>query len=103
MIRSGASAAIGEILPRVRPVINLVRVEPPADGRLVLVADAEATQSDGTTIALSGMRVRTRPKANAGSDLIVLDKPELLSSFEGLEQGGARIALPTCGGRAAAA
>ena len=92
LIRSGVSAAIGEILPRDRSglVINLVRVEPPADGRLVLVADAEATQSDGTTIALSGMRVRTRPKANAGSDLIVLDKPELLSSFEGF---GAKVEL----------
>ena len=83
LVRSGVSAAIGEALPRDRSAlqINLVSVEAPQKGRLVLVADAEVTQSDGRIVRLSGMRVRTTPKADGS--LLVLDRPELVSSFEG--------------------
>jgi hypothetical protein len=84
LVRSGVSAAIGEALPRDRSglVVNLVRVEP-QQNRLILIADAEATQSDGSVVKLSGMRVRTRPTASAGASLVTLDRPELVSSFEG--------------------
>lgn len=84
LLASGVSAAIGEALPRDRSrlVVNLVSVEPPQGGRLVLVADAEAAQSDGSVLRLSGMRVRCTPKV--GRDrLLVLDRPELVSCFEG--------------------
>lgn len=89
LVRSGVSAAIGEALPRDRSglVVNLVRVEP-QQNRLILIADAEATQSDGSVVKLSGMRVRTRPTASAGASLVTLDRPELVSSFEGF---GARL------------
>ena len=70
-------------------MIRLVSVEPPQDGRLVLVADAEATQADGAVMRLSGMRVRTTPRVSAGqANLLVLDRPELVSSFEGF---GAKV------------
>ena len=91
VVRTGVSAAIGEALPRDRDglVISLVSVEPPQDGRLVLVADAEATQSDGSVMRLSGMRVRTTPKVSATQgNMLVLDRPELVSSFEGF---GAKV------------
>jgi len=65
-------------------------VEAPQAGRLVLVADAEATQADGSVLRLNGMRVRTRPRASVGASLIVLDSPELVSSFEGF---GAKVEL----------
>lgn len=64
-------------------VVTLVSVEPPQAGRVVLVADAEALQADGTTLRLSGMRVRCTPKVGSAGRLLVLDRPELLSSFEG--------------------
>lgn len=85
LVRTGVSAAIGEALPRDRSglVINLVRVEPPTRGRLVLVADAEATQSDGSVVRLQGMRVRTTPRASTAERMVLLDTPELVSSFEG--------------------
>ena len=90
LLTSGVSAAIGEALPRDRSalVVSLVRVEAPQDGKLVLVADAEATQADGNVLRLSGMRIRTTPRADAASRLVVLDRPELLSSFEGF---GAKV------------
>lgn len=93
LVRSGVSAAIGEALPRDRSglVINLVSVEPPQAGKLVLVADAEATQSDGSVVRLSGMRVRSTPRVSAAEgNLLVLDRPELVSSFEGF---GAKVEL----------
>ena len=71
------SAAIGEALPRDRSnlVINLINVEPPLDGRLVLVADAEAKQSDGSIVGLKGMRVRCTPRVSLeAGNLLVLDK-----------------------------
>lgn len=92
LVRSGVSAAIGEALPRDRSglVIKLVSVESPAsDGRLVLVADAEATQSDGSVVSLNGMRVRCTPRVSlTDANLLVLDRPELVSSFEGF---GAKV------------
>ena len=92
LLRSGVSAAIGEALPRDSQSlrVNLVRVEALAAGRIVLVADAEALQRDGTTVQLRGMRVRTTPRASAGQRLVLLDKPELVSSFEGF---GAKLEL----------
>ena len=85
LLNSGVSAAIGEALPRDRSalVVTLVSVEPPQAGRLVLVADAEATQADGNVVRLSGMRVRCTPIVGSAGRLLVLDRPELLSSFEG--------------------
>jgi len=77
LVRSGVSAAIGEALPRDRSnlVINLINVEPPLDGRLVLVADAEAKQSDGSIVGLKGMRVRCTPRVSLeAGNLLVLDK-----------------------------
>jgi len=90
VLRTGVSAAIGETLPRDASSlkINLVRVESLAAGRIVLVADADALKEDGTTLELRGMRVRTTPRASAGQRLILLDKPELVSSFEGF---GAKV------------
>lgn len=85
LIRSGISSAIGAALPRDSESlqINLVRVEALEANRIVLVADAEATQSDGNRVQLRGMRVRTAPRASAGQRLVLLDRPELMSSFEG--------------------
>ena len=103
LIRSGASAAIGETLP-IRDGtlrVNLVKAEPPVKGRLVLVADAEVVQSDGRVVTLQGMRVRCTPRASGR--MLVLDAPELISTFEGfgakLEVGlpflrGAGVPLP---------
>ena len=90
LLSSGVSAAIGEALPRDRSglVIQLVKVEPPQDGRLVLVADAQATQSDGSVLQLQGMRVRTTPRTSLQTGLLILDSPELVSSFEGF---GAKV------------
>lgn len=92
LLATGVSAAIGEALPRDRQnlVVKLVRVEAPQDGRIVLVADAEAAQPDGTVIRLSGMRVRCTPRASKTSRLLVLDRPELVSSFSGF---GAKVEL----------
>ena len=45
------------------------------DGRLVLVADAEAKQSDGSIVGLKGMRVRCTPRVSLeAGNLLVLDK-----------------------------
>lgn len=85
LLRTGVSAAIGEALPRDSSSLQfrLVRVESLAAGRIVLVVDADAVQQDGTGVQLRGMRVRTTPRASAGQRLILLDLPELVSSFEG--------------------
>ena len=81
LLRTGASAAIGQQLPEGALNVQLVNVESLTNGRLVLVADAEATQSDGSVVRLQGMRVRTRPRASPTT--LVLDFPELISTFEG--------------------
>ena len=81
LLRTGASAAIGQQLPEGALNVQLVNVESLTNGRLVLVADAEATQSDGSVVRLQGMRVRTRPRASP--TMLVLDFPELISTFEG--------------------
>ena len=81
LLRTGASAAIGQQLPEGALSVQLVNVESLTNGRLVLVADAEATQSDGSVVRLQGMRVRTRPRASP--TMLVLDFPELISTFEG--------------------
>ena len=81
LLRTGASAAIGQQLPEGALSVQLVNVESLTNGRLVLVADAEATQRDGSVVRLQGMRVRTRPRASP--TMLVLDCPELMSTFEG--------------------
>ena len=81
LLRTGASAAIGQQLPEGALSVQLVNVESLTNGRLVLVADAEATQRDGSVVRLQGMRVRTRPRASP--TMLVLDFPELISTFEG--------------------
>jgi len=86
LLKTGVSAAIGETLPEGTLNVELVNVEALANGKLVLVADAEATQSDGSVVRLQGLRVRTRPRASPS--LLVLDTPELISTFEGF---GARL------------
>ena len=103
VVREGASAAIGELLPREKLTVNLRSVESLQAGKVVLVADATTTRDDGSTLALQGMRVRTRVRVGEAGRLVVLDSPELLSTFEGfgatLEVGlpflrGAGIPLP---------
>ena len=103
VVREGASAAIGELLPREKLTVNLRSVESLQAGKVVLVADATTTRDDGSTLALQGMRVRTRARVGEAGRLVVLDSPELLSTFEGfgatLEVGlpflrGAGIPLP---------
>lgn len=90
LIRSGVSAAIGEVLPRDSQAltINLNRVEALQGGRIILQADAESIQRDGTKLALQGMRVRTFVRVNQLDGLVMLDSPELISSFEGF---GAKV------------
>jgi len=103
LLRTGVSAAIREYLPEGTLRVQLVAVEALEAGRLVLVADAEVSQADGSILRLKGLRVRTRPRAQ--SNLLVLDLPELISTFEGfgakLEVGlpflrAAGIPLPEC-------
>ena len=92
-------------MPAVREklTVNLRSVESLQAGKVVLVADATTTRDDGSTLALQGMRVRTRVRVGEAGRLVVLDSPELLSTFEGfgatLEVGlpflrGAGIPLP---------
>ena len=92
LLESGVSAAIGEALgTRGEPgalKVQLERVEAPQGGKLVLVAGAEATQRDGVTRSLTGMRVRCTPRVASNGRLVVLDRPELVSSFEGF---GAKV------------
>jgi len=86
LVRSGVSAAIGEVLPDSSSgplLVTLTKVEALEGGRIVLVADAEGQRADGSTLSLQGMRVRVRPLASPASKVLVLDSPELLSSFEG--------------------
>ena len=92
VLRSGISAAIGEVLPREYENIrfDLRRVESLQRGRVVLQADAEATGADGTRTRLEGMRVRTSIRLDRLSNMVLLDSPELISSFEGF---GAKIEL----------
>lgn len=54
----------------------------------MLQADAEATAADGSVRTLQGMRVRTFVRLSGG--MVLLDSPELVSSFEGF---GAKIEL----------
>jgi len=74
LVRSGVSAAIGEVLP-----------------------------AESSSLVISLTKVRTRPLASRVSRMLVFDTPELLSSFEGfgarLEVGlpflrGAGLSLP---------
>jgi len=89
LLRSGISAAMGEVLPRDSSLkIDLTRVEALQEGRVVLQADAEATAADGSVRTLQGMRVRTFVRLSGG--MVLLDSPELVSSFEGF---GAKIEL----------
>lgn len=92
VLRSGISAAIGEVLPREYESIrfDLRRVEALQRGRVVLQADAEATGADGRLVTLQGMRVRTSVRLDALNNMVLLDSPELISSFEGF---GAKIEL----------
>jgi hypothetical protein len=90
LLRTGVSAAIGETLPDGTLKVSLVKVEPPANGKIVLVADAEATQRDGSTVRLQGARVRTTPRASVADRLLLLDAPELVSTFEGF---GAKVEM----------
>ena len=92
LLRSGISAAIGEVLPREYEslVFDLRRVEALQRGRVVLEADAAATQTDGTVTRLQGLRVRTSVRLDKVSNMVLLDSPELISSFEGF---GAKIEL----------
>lgn len=89
LLRSGISAAMGEVLPRDSSLkIDLTRVEALQEGRVVLQADAEATAADGSVRSLQGMRVRTYVRLSQG--MILLVSPELVSSFEGF---GAKLEL----------
>lgn len=89
LLRSGISAAIGQVLPRDDSLkIDLTRVEALQNGRVVLQADAEATAADGSVRSLQGMRVRTFVRLSEG--MILLVSPELVSSFEGF---GAKVEL----------
>jgi hypothetical protein len=95
LVRSGVSAAIGEILPRdasgLRITLKSVELDESDGGRLVLVADAEAApQADGRLLSLQGLRVRTKPRVptDGSRRLLVLDRPELLSTVEGF---GAKV------------
>eukprot|EP00908_Phaeocystis_cordata_P020345 Transcript_32011.p1 GENE.Transcript_32011~~Transcript_32011.p1 ORF type:complete len:383 (-),score=124.97 Transcript_32011:202-1350(-) len=89
LLRSGISAAIGEVLPRDSSLrFDLTRVEALQEGRVVLQADAEATAADGTRTTLQGLRVRTFVRLSQG--MILLVSPELVSSFEGF---GAKVEL----------
>ena len=67
------------------------------------MADGAVENADGTRTELEGLRVRSLVKVNKIERLLVLDMPELLSTFEGfgakLEVGlpflrGAAIPLP---------
>lgn len=90
LIRSGASAAIGRVLPADSDAlrIRLRSVESLRDGRVTLVADGSTSADDGSTVTLAGLRVRTRVSVSRVERLIVLRSPELLSTFEGL---GAKV------------
>lgn len=94
LLRSGISAAMGEVLPADSSLkIDLTRVEALQEGRVVLQADAEATAADGSVRTLQGMRVRTFVRLSGGGatqQQIFLDRPELVSSFEGF---GAKVEL----------
>merc|ERR1719409_213845 len=83
---------MGEVLPRDDEslLITLDRVEALEASRVVLVGGAETTQADGSKLRLDGLRVRVTPRVNAVSRTLVLDLPELLSSFEGF---GAKVEL----------
>ena len=103
LLRSGASAAIGQALPQGWGDVRLRRIESLDGGRLTLVADGAVENADGTRTELEGLRVRSLVKVNKIERLLVLDMPELLSTFEGfgakLEVGlpflrGAAIPLP---------
>lgn len=86
LLKTGVSTAIGQNLPEGTLAVDLVAVEALSKGRLVLVADAEAQQADGQVVRLQGLRVRTRPRTSL--TMLVLDTPELISTFEGF---GARL------------
>ena len=77
VVREGASAAIGELLPREKLTVNPRSVESLQAGKVVLVADATTTRDDGSLLALQGMRVRTRVRVGEAGRLVVLDSPEL--------------------------
>jgi len=103
LIRTGASEAIGRVLPAESLRITLQSIESIRDGRVTLVAVGSTTAEDGSNLTLEGLRVRTRVRVNRVERLIVLQSPELVSTFEGfgarLEVGlpflrGAGIPLP---------
>lgn len=91
LLRTGASAAIGEALPRDSEalVVNLQQVLVIEDGRVVLVADATSQQPD-STLTLNGLKVRTSPRISRTGRSLELGSPELVSSFEGF---GAKVEL----------
>jgi len=86
VIRSGASAAIGRVLPADSDAlrIQLRSIESLRDGRVTLVADGSTRAEDGSNLTLEGLRVRTRVRVSRVEKLIVLQSPELISTFEGL-------------------
>lgn len=104
LLRTAASAAMGQVLPQSEALrVSLVRVESLQAGRITLLANGLLEQRDGTTLTLEGMRVRTLVRVDKLERLVVLDRPELLSAFEGwgarLEVGlpflrGAGLPLP---------
>lgn len=90
LLRSGASAAIGSVLPQDTAAlrITLREVESLRDGRITLVADGTSTRADGSLVSLQGLRVRTAVGVSRVERMVVLSRSELLSTFEGL---GARL------------
>ena len=69
---------------------DLVRVEALEEGRLLLVADAQATSADGTARTLQGLRVRTSVGLSKGMILLVSCRgpSPLPRGYQRLHRGG---------------